>query len=77
MARTAKYLSKPPVYHPLTLAECGDFLSVEDMSRLLQRTNDTVTRLCREGQLPAVHIGKAWYVKKSDFADMFNKKCAP
>lgn len=74
MARTAKYLSRPPIYHPLTLNECGDILSVDDMSRLLKRTNDTVTKLCREGRLPAVQIGKSWYVKKEDFAELFNNK---
>lgn len=77
MARTAKYLSHPPIYDTITLDQCGDVLTVEDLSRLLKKGNDSITYMCRRGDLPGIQIGKSWYVKKSDFIEMFTKRNAP
>ncbi len=49
---------------------CDELLTVEDMAGLLGTSPNTVRRLCHGGQLPAVHIGRRWYVHRDKFAEM-------
>lgn len=44
------------------LASVPELLTVEQMCDLLKADEQTVRRWCRMGQLPAVHIGRRWYV---------------
>lgn len=70
--RTAKYFveDKPT---PLTLDDCGDVLNIYQLSQLLGKTKDTITRWCRSGALPATQIEKQYFVLKKDFIEMFQK----
>lgn len=47
-----------------------ELLTVEDMSLLLKTSETQVRRLCSAGKLPAVHIGRRWYVHRDKLAEM-------
>ncbi len=42
----------------------GDMLGVDDLSAILHLAKKTVQRQCARGDLPAVKIGRHWYVAK-------------
>lgn len=42
-----------------------DLLTVEQMADSLGLAQNTVRSLCRSGELPAVHIGRRWYVPRA------------
>lgn len=42
-----------------------DLLTVEQMADILGLVQNTVRSLCRSGELPAVHIGRRWYVPRA------------
>ena len=42
-----------------------DLLTVEQMADALGLAQNTVRSLCRSGELPAVHIGRRWYVPRA------------
>lgn len=46
-------------------------LGVREISELLGVCTDAVWKMCRRGELPAVKIGKRWYVKKTDLLAKF------
>lgn len=41
--------------------------STEDLSAILGVSSDTVRRLMRNGDLPALKIGRRWYVPDVEF----------
>lgn len=43
----------------------GDVLTVEDLAQILRLSVKTVQRQCKRGDLPAVSIGRRWYVPKA------------
>ena len=43
----------------------GDMLTVDDLAQILHVSRKTVQNRCRAGDLPAVAIGRRWYVPKS------------
>ena len=47
----------------------GDLLTIKDCSAVIQQSEATVRRLCREGELPSVRIGRRLYVPKSQFIE--------
>ena len=55
----------------LTIPDSGaraaspDLLTVEQMAEMLGLSTNTVRSLCRSGQIPAVHIGRRWYVPRA------------
>lgn len=55
----------------LTILDSGastaslDLLTVEQMADILGLAQNTVRSLCRSGELPAVHIGRRWYVPRA------------
>ena len=51
-------------------SEYGDLLNVEDLCEITGQSENTIRALCRRGQLPAVQIGRRWYVPKNRFIDM-------
>lgn len=51
--------------------QCDELLTVEDMARLLKKSPVMIRRLCYAGELPAVHIGRRWYVHRDKLAEMF------
>lgn len=42
-----------------------DLLTVAQMADALGVSQNTVRSLCRAGELPAVHIGRRWYVHRA------------
>lgn len=58
----ANLVSVLPMNQP---AGVPDLLTVEQMCDLLKVDGQTVRRWCRTGQLPAMHIGRRWYVPRA------------
>lgn len=52
------------------LAGFGPLLSTKDAARLLDVSVGHVQRLCREGSLPSVKIGRRVYVLRDELAAM-------
>ena len=46
-------------------AASPDRFTVEQMAEMLGLSTNTVRSLCRNGQIPAVHIGRRWYVPRA------------
>lgn len=44
----------------------GKLLSPSEVAGELRISPKAVRRLCREGELPAIQIGKRWYVPERD-----------
>jgi len=47
-----------------------DLLTVEQMADILGLAQNTVRSLCRNGQIPAVHIGRRWYVPRAKLDEL-------
>lgn len=47
----------------------SDLLTMKDGSVILQQSEATVRRLCREGELPSIRIGRRLYIPKSQLVD--------
>lgn len=45
-----------------------EFLTVEEVAKILKMHSNTVYKMCREGGLPAVKIGKEWRIEAARFA---------
>lgn len=43
----------------------GDMLTVDDLAAILHISRKTVQHQCKRGDLPAVSIGRRWYVPKT------------
>lgn len=48
----------------------GDMLNVDDLCAILHLAKKTVQRQCARGDLPAVKIGRHWYVAKLRLAKL-------
>src|SRR5579872_2234702 len=44
--------------------EYPGYISSREASRRFRLTNDYVSRLCRQGKIPGVFVGKVWYVEE-------------
>ena len=40
----------------------------------LSMVPDTVQKMCKRGELPAIKIGRRWYVTEAAFSDYVNAK---
>ena len=47
----------------------GDMLTVDDLSVILHVSRKTVQNQCRRGDLPAIPIGRRWYVPKAHLVE--------
>lgn len=45
-----------------------EFLTIEEVAHILKMHTNTVYKMCRDGKLPSVKIGKEWRIDKSRFA---------
>lgn len=43
----------------------GDMLTVDDLAIILHVSRKTVQHQCKRGDLPAISIGRRWYVPKT------------
>lgn len=44
-----------------------EFLTPEEIAKVLRKSEDTVTRLLRQGKLPGYKVEGSWIVNKKDF----------
>ncbi len=49
----------------MTRSEAPSFLTVAEVSRLLQVRPERVTLWCRDGQLLAVRVGRHWQIDRA------------
>ena len=47
----------------------GDMLTVDDLAAILHVSRKTVQNQCRRGDLPAIPIGRRWYVPKTHLVE--------
>ncbi len=52
-----------------------DLLTAQDVCDLTGASLQTVRRACAGGQIPAVRIGRRWYVPRTRFADYCEGVC--
>lgn len=43
----------------------GDMLTVDDLATILHVSRKTIQKQCKRGNLPAISIGRRWYVPKA------------
>jgi excisionase family DNA binding protein len=55
-------------------ADMQAFLTTEEVLSYLKITPRTIYRLIRDGELPAVRIGRQWRFKKSDLEDWLDRQ---
>lgn len=59
------------VFHPYTSeTEIPIVCGVPEMCRIFQRSEPTIRGWCRDGKLPAFHIGDLWFANKSDLLSL-------
>ena len=56
--------------------DCGDLLTMRDCAEILQQSEATVRRLCREGELPHMRLGRRIYVPKQTLRETIEKAVA-
>ena len=67
-------------YHTLMAMErirvelSKDWLSVADICEYMGVSTFVVTRMLRNGGMPAVKFGREWRVAKADFEDFLNQR---
>lgn len=54
--------------------EFDEFLSTDEIARVLKKNVATIQRWCREGELPAAKLGRTYMVRKQDFENWFKAK---
>lgn len=47
----------------------GDMFTVEDLAAIFHVSRKTVQKQCRRGDLPAISIGRRWYVPKAHLVE--------
>jgi excisionase family DNA binding protein len=57
--------------------EEGDFLSTEDVARVLSVRDEVVRDIIRRRELPAIKIGKAYRICKDDLQRFLNARYTP
>ena len=62
-------ISAPPAAADM-FAGYGDMLTVSDLAAILGVHKKTVQHQCARGDLPAVMIGRRWYVAKARLAEL-------
>ena len=48
----------------------GDMLTIDDLAAILHVSRKTAQNQCKRGDLPAVPIGRRWYVPKARLVEM-------
>ena len=51
-------------------AASPDLFTGEQTAEMLGLSTNTVRSLCRNGQIPAVHIGRRWYVPRAKLDEL-------
>lgn len=67
-------MGKGDVFVGVISSKEEEFLTPEDIARMLRRNIATIQRWCREGELPAARIGRHYLVRRADFEKWFESK---
>lgn len=51
-----------------------EYLTIEEVAKRLKISTMTVYRMARNGQLPAVKIGRVWRISSIKLSQMFDKQ---
>lgn len=54
-------------------SEYGDLLMIPDLCKMLGQSRNTVQLMCRTHELPALKIGRYWYVPKEKMIEYIMK----
>lgn len=54
-----------------------EFLTVEEVAKSLKIHTNTAYKMCRQGSIPAVKVGKEWRIDKQEFIKLMKGKAAP
>lgn len=54
----------------------GDLLTVDDLAEILHVSRKSAQTRCNRGDLPAVLIGRRWYVPKARLVEFLLSECA-
>lgn len=64
---------RAPESNPQDLLDTmGDLITASEAARVLKMSQTAVYRLCRNGGLRAVRIGKAWRISKASLRDLID-----
>ena len=50
-----------------------EFLTIREVAQLLKLSEATIRKWCREGRLPALKLGKAYRIRRSDIDRLFEQ----
>ena len=50
-----------------------EFLTIREVAHLLKLSEATIRKWCREGRLPALKLGKAYRIRRSDIDRLFEQ----
>ena len=53
----------------VSFARYGELLTVADCEEILHQSRQTVRKLCREGELPSLRLGRRIYVPRAQLID--------
>lgn len=51
-----------------------EYLTIEDVAKLLKISEVTIYRMARKGELPAVKFGKVWRISSVKLRELFEEK---
>ncbi len=51
-----------------------EFLTIDEVAKLLKVARSTVYRMAKEGKIPATKIGRVWRFSSLRISEMFNKR---
>lgn len=54
-----------------------ELLTAEELAELLHIHLDSVRRMMRQKRLPAVKVGRRWYVRRADFDALLTQRAQP
>lgn len=68
-----KTMAKPPIWTKAYYSwdELPLLLDIETASIVLRISQDSVRQMCKNGDLPAIHIGKQWRIDKEKLRNKF------
>lgn len=63
---------KRPAAAPESLAAYPEILNTAQLAEILGRSKAHAHELCRRGAVPAVKVGRRWYISKARLLDLLN-----
>lgn len=63
--------TKAIVQQPIIELQAKEFLSIEDFCQLFQVSRTTVWRMCKEGKLKSVKVGRRKFISRASIDQLF------